>query len=100
MTHADNRPVPGFSRRTLLGGAMTAGAAVLLADDEAEQAKFAHLWHQFGREVVVAIPLRDVRGDLVLGEVSDESAEVLVVLGQLEHRRPFDRGVGHCLTFT
>lgn len=30
MSNDDNRPVPGFSRRTLLGGAMTAGAAATL----------------------------------------------------------------------
>ena len=61
------------------------GAAELLGHDEAEQPEVAHLGHEVGREVVVAVPLRDVRRDLALGELADDRAEVLVVLAELEH---------------
>ena len=61
-------------------------AAELLRHDEAEQPEVAHLGHQVGREVVVPVPLRDVRRDLGLGELAHDRAEVLVLLAQLEHR--------------
>ena len=60
-------------------------AAVLLGHDQAEQPQVAHLADQLDREVVVAVPLRDVRRDLGLGELPDHLAEQLVILGQLEH---------------
>ncbi len=59
--------------------------AVLLRRGEAEEAEVAHLRHELGGEVRVAVPLLDVRGDLALGEVADDHAEVLVLLAQLEH---------------
>ena len=39
-------------------------AAVLLGHDQAEQAELAHRVHDLDREVVLAVPLRDVRRDL------------------------------------
>ena len=48
----------------------------------------AHLLHDVGREVVVAVPLRGVRRDLLLGEVADAAAELLVLGGQLEGHDP------------
>ena len=60
------------------------GAAELLRSGEAHQAERAHLLHDVGREVVVAVPLRGVRGDLGLGEVADAATELLVLGGQLE----------------
>ena len=60
------------------------GAAVLLRGHQAEQPEVAHLRHELHREVVVAVPLLDVRADLVLGELPDGGAEVLVLLAQLE----------------
>ena len=35
--------------------------------------------HEVGREVVLAVPLRDVRRDLLLREVADHTAEGLVL---------------------
>ena len=66
--------------------AVVAHAAELLRHDEAEQAEVAHLGHEVGREVVLPVPLGDVRLDLRLGELADDLAEVLVLLAQLEHR--------------
>ena len=93
--------------------AVVAHAAELLGHDEAEQAQVAHLRHQVAREVVVLVPLGDVRLDLGLGELPDDLAEVLVLLAQLEHRFSFVvrarvvapghaayRGRGVCLTLT
>ena len=69
-----------------------ARAAVLLGGGEPEQAERAHLVHDVGREVVVAVPLRGVRRDLGLGEVADAAAELLVLGGQLEaHARHANR---------
>ena len=55
-----------------------------------EQAEVAHLGDQLDREVVVAVPGRDVRRDLGLGEVAHDLAERLVIFGQLEAHRPED----------
>ena len=80
------------------------GAAVLLRNDETEEAEVAHLRDEVGREVAVAVPLRDVRRDLRLGELAHDRAEVLVLLAQVEHRcGPFSSQIppaGVCLTFT
>ena len=62
------------------------GAAVLLRHDQAEESEVTHLGDEVGREVAVAVPLRDVRRDLRLGELAHDRAEVLVLLAQLEHR--------------
>ena len=64
--------------------AVLAGAAVLLGRGEAEEPEPAHLLHHVHREVVVAVPLRGVRGDLGLGELADAAAELFVLSGQLE----------------
>ena len=64
-------------------------AAELLGHDEAEQAELAHARHEVGREVVLAVPLGDVRLDGLGRELADHLAEVLVVLAQLVHRRSF-----------
>ena len=61
------------------------GPAVLLRGHQAEQPEVAHLRHEVHGEVAVAVPLLDVRGHLGLGELADGGAEVLVLLGQLEH---------------
>ena len=42
-------------------GEVAAAAAVLLGHDQAEQAELAHRVHDVDREVVLAVPLRDVR---------------------------------------
>ncbi len=73
--------------------AVVAHATELLRHDEPEQPELTHLRDEVGREVVVLVPLRDVRFDLVLSELPDDLAEVLVLLGQLEHARSlWDRG--------
>ena len=59
---------------------------------EAHQAELAHPLHDVGREVVLAVPLRGVRRDLALGEVTDGPPELLVLAGQLETH---GRHVGH-----
>ena len=64
------------------------GAAVLMRNDEPEQPEVAHLGHQVRREVGLAVPVCDVRCHLTLGELAHMQPEVLVVLAQLEHRRP------------
>jgi hypothetical protein len=46
------------------------------------------LRHEVGREVVVTVPLGDVRLDGLGGEVAHDRPEVLVVLAQLEHSAP------------
>ncbi len=66
-------------------------AAVLLRHDETEEAELAHLGDQVGREVALRVPLRDVGCDLLLGEVPDDLAEVLVLLAQLEHGQLLDQ---------
>src|SRR6202008_2495865 len=64
--------------------AVLASAAVLLRGREAHQPEAAHLLHDVGREVVVLVPLRGVRGDLRLGELADAAAELLVLARHLE----------------
>ena len=60
------------------------GSAVLLRRGEPEEAEVAHLPHHFNREVVIAVPLGDVRRDRGLGEVADDGPELLELVGQLE----------------
>ena len=67
--------------------------AELLGHDQAEQAEVAHRRHEVGGEVVLAVPLGDVRLDRLGGELADHLAEVLVVLAQLVHRRSFAQAV-------
>ena len=67
--------------------------AELLGHDEAEQAEVAHRRHEVGGEVVLAVPLGDVRLDRVGRELADHLAEVLVVLAQLVHGRSFAQAV-------
>ena len=62
-------------------------AAELLRHHEPEQPQLAHLVHDVDREVLVPIPLRNVRGDLALGEITHDLAEGFVVLGQFEAHR-------------
>ena len=53
-----------------------------------EQPELAHRQHGVDREGVVAVPRLGVRRDLGLGEVADDLAERLLLVGQLEvHRR-------------
>ena len=59
--------------------AVLARAAVLLRGGEAEEAELAHLLHDVDREVVRAVPLRGVGGDLLLGELADGTPELLVL---------------------
>ena len=68
--------------------------------------ELAHARHEVGREVVVTVPLGDVRLDGLGRELADDRPEVLVVLAELEHRRPFaqvvpapGRGARHTVTF-
>ena len=57
----------------------------------------AHLLHDVDREVVLAVPLRGVRRDLLLGEVADGTPELLVLGGQLEaHGRMLPLQVSVC----
>ena len=86
------RPSSSIATQRRREVAVVAHAAELLRHDQAEQSQLAHLGHQVDREVVVAVPLRDVRLDLGLGELPDDLAEVLVLLAQLEHRRLLIRG--------
>ena len=62
---------------------VAAGAAVLLGEDDPEQAEVAHLPHDVDREVVLDVPPGRVRCDLALGELAHHRAEHLVLLGQL-----------------
>ena len=66
--------------------AVVAHAAVLLGRGEPEQPEVAHLVHEVDREVVVLVPLRDVRRDLLAGEVAHAGAEGLVLGAELERR--------------
>ena len=62
--------------------------AELLRHDHAEQPEVAHLGDEVDREVVLAVPAGGVRGDLRLGEVAHERAELFMVLAELEHGGP------------
>ena len=57
----------------------------LLRDHEAEQPKVTHLGDQINREMVLAVPCGDVRSHLGLGELPHDSAEVFMILTELEH---------------
>ena len=70
------------------------GAAELLRRGQPHQAELAHLLHDVGREVVLAVPLRGVRRDLLLGEVADAASELLVLGGQLEGHGPQTSATG------
>ena len=85
VTPIDWSTRPSSSMATQSEVKSAARAAVLLGDDQAEQAQLAHRPHDLDRQVVVAVPLGDVRGNLSLGEVADDLAERLVLTGQLEH---------------
>ena len=65
-------------------GEVRAGPAVLLGHRQAEQPELAHGMHGVDREVVVGVPGRGVRRDLGIGELADDLAEVLVLVGQGE----------------
>ena len=88
------RPISSIARHRRGEAALSAqaGAAVLLGGGEAEQAELAHLRDDVDREVVVAVPLGGVGGDLLLGEVADRPSELLVLGRQLEaHGGHFSR---------
>ena len=70
--------------RDAQAGEVAVGAAELLGRGQPEQPEIAHLLDQVDREVVVLVPLRDVRSDLRLGELADAAAEGLVLAGQGE----------------
>ena len=59
-------------------------AAVLLGERDAEQPELAHGPHDVDREVVVAVPRLGVRARSRLGEVADDLAQRLVLLGELD----------------
>ena len=63
---------------------VAAAAAPFLGEHEPEQSEFAHLVDDVDGEVVLAVPLGRVRGDLLRGEVAHDAAELLVVLGDLK----------------
>ena len=56
-----------------------AGAAVFFGKDDAEQAHFGELGHDFGWKVRGFVPLHDVRGDFAFGEFADAAAQLLSV---------------------
>ena len=81
------RPISSIAMQSAGEAAVLAGqprAAVLLRSGEAHQPERAHLLHDVGREVVVAVPLCGVRRDLGLREVADAATELLVLGRQLE----------------
>ena len=85
-------PDAGVGARELLehehvGEEVGARAAVLLGHADAHQAELAELGEQLAREDVVAIPLRRVRGDLLVGEPAREVADLLLLVRQLAHAR-------------
>ena len=58
-------------------------ATPLLGERDAEQAELSHLQHGVDRERVVSVPRFGVRLDLVVGELTHEAPERLVLVGQL-----------------
>ena len=46
---------------------------------EPEQTQLTHLVHNIDREVVIGVPLSDIRSDHLLGEVAHRGAELLVL---------------------
>ena len=61
-----------------------AHAPVLLGERQAEQAHLPHLADGVERELVGAVPLLGVGGDLRFGELPDDLPERLVLTRQLE----------------
>ena len=61
-------------------GEVGAGPAVLLRDDEPEQAELAHRVNGVERETMLPVPSGRVRRDLAVGEVANHLAEHLMVL--------------------
>ena len=77
------RPSSSIARQRLVKPPLAGqpGAAVLLGCGQTEQPEVAHLADHVDREVVVAVPLGRVRGDLLLGEVAHGAAELFVLGG-------------------
>ncbi len=63
---------------------VAAGTTVLDGERQAHEPEAAHLADDIGREHVIAIPFLGVRCDLGFGEVPDDLAECLVVVGESE----------------
>ena len=61
-----------------------AGAAVLLGKLDAEQAERRQLRHQLGGEMLVLVPLADVRPDFGFGELADAAAQQFLLFGRPE----------------
>src|SRR5207244_5367997 len=65
------------------------GAAVPLGELDAEQAERGELRHQLDREVLIVIPLADVRTDFGLREFADAAPQQLLLLAQPEVHEQF-----------
>src|SRR5262249_44519668 len=65
-----------------------AGAAVLLRDDDAEQAEVGHALDHAQIEVVVDVVLDRVRKDALLHELAHRVLEQTLLVGQLEVHAP------------
>ncbi len=66
-----------------------ASATVLLGKNDAEEAHFGELRHDFEREMGDFIPLHDVRRDFAFGKFADAFAELLLLIGKGEiHAAP------------
>ncbi len=76
------RPISSIATQRLVKS--PPAAAVLLRGGQPEQAELTESRHDLDREVVLAVPAGGVRGDLRLGELADDLAERLVLVGQLE----------------
>ena len=58
---------------------VTLTPAVRLGGGQAEQAQLTHLVNHVDGEVMVAVPLRGMGRDLLLGEVTDDSTQLFVL---------------------
>ena len=79
------RPISSMARHSVVKSAPD--AAVLLGEDQAEQAELAHGQHRLEREGVVAVPGLGMGRDLGLGEVSHDLAEGLLLVAEVDVHR-------------
>jgi len=69
------------------GREVRAGAAVFLGERKTEQPELPHASHDVDREHVVPVPPLGVRGDLRLGELTDDLSQRLLLVAQFEPGR-------------
>ena len=87
IVRGHDQPHRAIDARQLLDGddvldVAQAGAAVLLREDDAQQAQLGELGNQFRRETRGFVPLHDVRSDFRFGEFADGAAKLLLFVGQ------------------